>query len=313
MFRLDQKYIRFEDANGYEHVVVFHPAMTHSDYGDMLEFDSTTGLANAMLSAGFVNARTLEAYGKSESMDLESEEEDSFLIKKFYDDIAEQVLGTYVAESDIPYVRSFLKDIRPIFDHKTLIDPWEKSIEDSMEILTKAHDEMVQNIIEATRVPMEFMDIVESNAPIDPYHSDDENCVRYYELKVDDKFYTFRQDVGDLYPVRITGQKFNENQYHNLNDGTIHSILPYQVVTRWGEERSKDAEIETGPIPSAKYGTLAIGAKFTCYGDEFGNYNYPKIMKCVKYNETTFREIEDGKDGCLYGIGENDVVSLTWR
>jgi len=49
---------------------------------------------------------------------------------------------------------------------------------------------------------------------------------------------------------------------------------------------------------------LEIGEEFEVYGDIHINYDYPKICKCIKEDDSTGREI----DGCYFVMNETDIV-----
>jgi len=59
-------------------------------------------------------------------------------------------------------------------------------------------------------------------------------------------------------------------------------------------------------MKKVKFKDLKVGDHFTCYGDIFMNYDYPKICECVKDDEFTGMEI----DGIRFGVDPHDEIII---
>lgn len=66
---------------------------------------------------------------------------------------------------------------------------------------------------------------------------------------------------------------------------------------------------------------LEVGEMFTCYGDIYIGYDYPKICRCIKIDEEYAQEILTPKTihkgnqyknelGALFPVGKHDIVYL---
>jgi hypothetical protein len=61
-------------------------------------------------------------------------------------------------------------------------------------------------------------------------------------------------------------------------------------------------------LEKVKFGSLRNGDVFSCYGDEYLNYNYPKVCDCKKIDEETAKEI--GPDGINFLMNKHDEVFI---
>lgn len=55
-----------------------------------------------------------------------------------------------------------------------------------------------------------------------------------------------------------------------------------------------------------RFGDLAIGATFFCYGDTYINYDYPKLCECVKLSHSVAQEV----GGVRFLMNREDLVTI---